>query len=642
LNLFDIVEDPTLGPRPPEGWKPDEPPDPDLLGPNLVMDFESTGKRWWKGDMPIGLGVMDLATRQRWYVNWGHRQGENLNEEACRGWLRRFRNKHIYNSKTHFDLHLANNWGVDLEDGDNKFGDVQHYAALLDDHRYSFGQGVLMRDFLGDAAGKLTEVEGERLDPSRFKDYHPWVVGERAKHDIQGVGLLLDVMIPRLQAENLMAVKELEDEVIPAVVEMERRGCPIDEEKLDRWIREVKAEKESLMMTIMRDVRVQFRPDSPKAWSLLMRARGIKPTVLRADGLPSIKLENLQPFAADPYIEMALRLEKLADLESKYLHKYRATIEGGVIRYALHQLRSDDGGTVSGRFSSAALSDDKGEKDGINAQQVMDPDKQLAGYGPGYIIKELFIEDEEDCEMAAADAEQIEYRVFADEANSPRINAAYDKDPWLKFHHLIHEMLKPYRPDLLYKQAKNINFMKVYGGGMVKLAMMMGFLTEAEGAALNAEFAGVKYGVPKNHPKLVRAVEVNAIYERELPEVPALLRAAQQQALGQGFVTTKLGRRTRFPQGRRAHKALNAKIQGTAADINKKKICELRKRRKAEKKKLKLRITNHDEFVVGLPKDNGQTFGWMMGVLNEQTTPTRIPILWAGKTGPNWAVCKGK
>ena len=643
MNLFDLVEDPTLGPRAPEGWRPDQPPEPDDLGTHLVMDFESTGKRWWPkrgqpGDLPIGVGLMDMATKRRWYINWGHRQGENLNEDACKAWLRRFRGKKIRNANTRFELHMALNWGVDLEDGENEFGDVQHYAALLDDHRRVFNQAVLMRDFLGEEGGKLTHIAGEALDPSKFQHYHPWAVGERAKSDVFGVGLLLEAMLPRLEAEGQMGVVDLEDSVIPAVVEMERRGFPIHEEKLDQWIKDVKAEKEALTLRIMKEARVKFKADSPKLWGELLRARGCKPSVFRADGFPSIALEALQPFAADPYVALGLRIEKLADLESKYLHKYRATVEGGIIRYALHQLRSDDGGTVSGRFSSAAL--DKDEKDGINAQQVMDPDKQLDAYGPGYIIKELFVE-EDDYEVMAADAEQIEYRVFGDFADSPRINKIYDENPWTKFHNMVHDMLLPFRPGLLYKQAKNINFMYVYGGGNVKLATMMGFITTAEAAALNMEYAGQRYGVPKDHPKLAKALEVKAIYEKVLPEVPRLLKQAQAEALGQGYVTTKLGRRTRFPHGKRAHKALNAKIQGTAADINKKKLVELRRRRKAEKIDFRLRLTVHDEVVAGGRKGSN-TFNWMMGVLNEQTSPSRIPILWGGKYGPHWAKCKEK
>ena len=150
-------------------------------------------------------------------------------------------------------------------------------------------------------------------------------------------------------------------------------------------------------------------------------------------------------------------------------------------------------------------------------------------------------------------------------------------------------------------------------------------------------------------------MEIEKIYAREIPEVQTMIRQASHQAMPhcdefwckqgddlhrlfkhQGFVQTITGRRSRFPNGNRIHKALNAIIQGTAADIMKQKLVELHANRKDTG--FLLRYTVHDE--VDGDARTPETKKKVQEILDTQSFPSiQIPILWDVGTGPNWKDC---
>jgi len=203
---------------------------------------------------------------------------------------------------------------------------------------------------------------------------------------------------------------------------------------------------------------------------------------------------------------------------------------------------------------------------------------------------------------------------------------------------------------------KNFNFMRIYGGGLVKTAVMMGFITEDEGKEI--EDAKSQW----TDPRLAGAREIEAIYNREVPEVKPLLKRAMHLAMSKcrepqfpgdrhacnpqdelhrkykhrGYVKTMLGRRSRFPNDYKIHKALNSVIQGSAADIMKTKLVELYERRK--ELGFTMRMTIHDEICGDVP--DVETAQRISEILNTQSFELAVPILWAIGTGKNWAEAK--
>jgi DNA polymerase I-like protein with 3'-5' exonuclease and polymerase domains len=187
---------------------------------------------------------------------------------------------------------------------------------------------------------------------------------------------------------------------------------------------------------------------------------------------------------------------------------------------------------------------------------------------------------------------------------------------------------------LPYKSLKNLNFMKIYGGGIVKLALMMGYVTQGQADQLNRI---QDYSTRVNDPRLAQAVEVQKVYDRMLPEVGPLLKKVSGLAETRGWVKTFMGRRMRFPDKQRFHKALNGVIQGGAGDILKTKMIEVHKATGSIG--FTPRLSVHDQI---LGDGTEETATELSKILDHQSHDFKVPILWAVKARDNWAQCDAK
>jgi DNA polymerase I-like protein with 3'-5' exonuclease and polymerase domains len=247
-----------------------------------------------------------------------------------------------------------------------------------------------------------------------------------------------------------------------------------------------------------------------------------------------------------------------------------------------------------------------------------------------------------------ADAAQIEFRLFAHYAGNRQIIEQYAREPRTSFHKLTWEMIKAYKPDMLYTHQKSFNFAGQYGAKSIKLAVMMGFITEEEGNEIRSAKRW-------DDPRLRLIKEIEAAYARMLPEREPLLARASHLFKGscdefchkndelhrqyphRGFVRTLRGRRSRSVNNYKSYIGLNRVLQGTGADIMKLKLAVLHRERKHTG--LLMRSTNHDAVLgdARLP----ETLDRVREVLNEQPYPElRVPIIWECGTGGSWAECK--
>lgn len=642
MNLFDVIRQQERA-ESPHPWRPSAPPCLDRVK-EIELDVETDGLRWWDGHRPIGMALR-LPDGSSQYLPWGHRGGGNLAEETVLRWAQReLRGKRITNLNTRFDIHMLREWGVDLEAQDNEVSDVGHYAALLDDHRKRFNLEELGQDYLGVGKGQMEHVE-----KSKMADAHAGEVEAYARQDVMLVGALKEKMWPLLTAEGLHSVRQLEDEVIYPVCEMEKNGAPINVPLLEKWVVDCEQEYLRCLWRIHRETGLKINPNSQEDKTRLFHKLGlpIPQAVEIRNGVvhksPTFRDAEIKHIK-HPIIQLMRRAAKLDSVNSKYLKKYLKCVgPDGVIRYALHQLRAEkdesdggggEAGTVTGRFSSSEIV--KGY--GVNIQQVMKVAKQRVMFG--FDEKDSSHDDEIFCVRQlhiprsglwlSADAKQIEYRIFASYAGSPKVLAAYKENPDLKFHDFMWDLIRPFKPDITYRQQKDLNFAKIYAAGTIKLAVMMEFITPSQGVMLRHENAS------RHHPMLAQALEIENIYAREVPETGFLIAKASNLAKTRGYVKTVLGRRQRFPGGRRLHKALNGIIQGGAADINKRKLVELHKERKYTQ--FLMRYTIHDEVDGDIPDQEHAKR--VSQILDAQSFPElKVPILWDVSTGVNWKEC---
>jgi DNA polymerase I-like protein with 3'-5' exonuclease and polymerase domains len=328
----------------------------------------------------------------------------------------------------------------------------------------------------------------------------------------------------------------------------------------------------------------------------------------------------------------------------------------GWIRFNLHQLRNskeegegDGKGAVSGRFSSAG-----DEHGGFNAQQVVSADKQTSrGWCTDYVIRNLFLAGSpaerasaKPPKWMAADAKQIEYRIFGAISGAKAILDAYANDPETDYHDVVQVMLRRAMPDILRKQTKITNFCKLFGAAELKFALTLGTIGDQEFATLDKKYKGVRgkgriirqVEAPLS-AGLAKALEVYDAYDREFPDAARMVKLAKDTAQTRGYVKTLMGRRARFGgRNHRVHSALNRVVQGTAADINKLMLVDVYNHR--EELGLKMRVTVHDELDCDMHPD--ADVKRIEEFFNIQRLELAVPILWDVGVGHSWGTAKGK
>lgn len=592
------------------GWRPpEELPVLDARFKKVGYDLETDGTDVFGRSQPIGASIA-LEDGRRYYLPFGHRGGGNLDRNFVTRWLQReLRDKDVVTAEGKFEIHMSRKLGVDLEAQGCRIREVQFKAALLDDQRRSFKLDDLGKDYLGKAK--------RPLERDRIWELPSYEVGPYAEEDA-GLTLELDeCLTPKIEAEGLTRVAQLEDDLIYCTCEMERNGVPIDVEKLQRWHGELTRRYGGIIRDLCDSTGMRINPDSGPDLKRLFDHLGIG-YGFTAKGAASFTDDALRE-VDHPYVKDIRLARGLNSLKSKYVDPYSKKIIDGILRYKLHQMKADDEhggqyGTISGRYSSSS----------INIQQVFDKKRQYKKFGfSDYAIRELFVPRPGRL-WVKADAKQIEYRLFAHYANSPTMNERYRRNPETDFHEIVQEMIRPYRV-IDRQDAKNVNFAKLYGSGAKKLSTMLNIsIPEAQ--------------------MLIDA------YDNAIPEARVLMNQAMNLVKKRGFVRTILGRRARFKkmlvpawydpskiieEYDRIYSALNRAIQGSAADVMKLKLLEVYNNRHLLN--FHMFFTVHDD--VDGDVDNEQDAKKLEELLNEpiQELKLRVPILWDVAVGPNWA-----
>lgn len=555
------------------------------------FDSEWDGTDTYGSSKPIGYSFC-LEDDRRFYLPFGHRGGGNLDAGLVHRWANReLRGKTIVMSEAKGDTQMARKSGLDFESLGCRVEDIQFKAGVLSDQRRSFKLDDLAFDLLGERK--------DEIDRSRIWELPASEVGAYAERDAYLTKRVDQSLDPQIKAESLERVLRLENDLIYCTLEMERNGAPLDVKKLSGWRVEAHQRFQRAIIEVATETGIKVNPNSSADFARLAQKFDI-PYGFTDNGQPSFPDAFIRTID-NPHFQKLRVARALGSIHSKYLDAYWKWQRNGILRYRLHQLKGDEYGTISGRFSSSSK----------NIQQVFSPKRQAKKLGfSEYIIRELFIPESDDFEWIKADAAQIEFRGFVHYSKSQRLIDRYMEDPWIDFHNIVQELLQT-AVEIDRDDTKNINFGKLYAMGRDKMARQLGVPQDVANALFDA-------------------------YDRMFPEARELLNLSMSLAKNRGFVKTILGRRARFPSGDRLHSALNRVIQGTAADIMKMKLLEVYNNRHTIG--LKMFFTVHDELDGQIQK--GTHAGHLLAeCLNTQSRELalRVPIMWEVKSGPNWA-----
>lgn len=571
------------------------------------------------------LGVaIDYGDGDRRYFPLKHATGDNLNEPELLRTLKQEAAQFtgtVVNAQLQYDLDWLSSYGVDFPYA--KFFDVQFAEPLLNENKLSYKLELLGQQYLGE--GKVTSKLEEHYGSDfikHLKEIHPQYVGEYACGDVYLPLAIMDKQLPILKQEGLLELCQMEHDLLPLLLQMRRVGVPVDIDATEKAKRALDLSSIETGKHIKELCGTEVEIYSADSIARAFDKLGLEyPRTQR--GAPSFRREWLEhhPSQIAKFITQRRNYEKIS---GTFLRNY--ILEGHVnnrIHCMFNPLRSDKGGTVSGRFSSSYP----------NLQNIPIRTEE------GRQVREAFVA-EYGHDWACIDWSQIEYRFLVHYAVAAGCKGAevacemYHKDKETDFHDMASEITKKER-----KIAKNLNFGVVYGMGKDAMASHLGVTVEEAEPILNE-------------------------FHSRLPWLKEIYNRASRRASQKGYIKTILNRRRRFEvwekdgafvqnadyqkmdkkeqRGfRRAftHKALNALLQGSAADLMK--FAMVKAYKAGVFKTLIPHLTVHDELDVSKPKTKeGEEAFKELGHIMETSLELHVPVLAKASIGKNWAEAK--
>ena len=548
---------------------------PDLSPyPQIAIDLETydpnlttLGPGWARNDGFI-VGIAIAAGDQAWYFPIRHENGHNLDPKMTMKWLRK------QMATPHIDKIMHNatyDLGWLLAEGVNVQGriiDTMITGAIVDENRWSYSLNNLGKDYIDmrkDEKMLRAAAKDWGIDPKADMWRLPAsYVGAYAEQDAFMTMKLWDRLKIEISSQDLTSIFDLETSLIPLMVQMRMRGVRVDLDKADIAKQGLRAKVRELKAEIKHKTGVDIEPWASASVQQVFDFLNLQYPKTEA-GAPSFTKQYLN---AHPHevCQAIVRLREFDKADSTFIDSILRHEHKGRIHTEFHQLRSDDGGTVTGRFSSSSP----------NLQQIpaRDPDIKK-------LIRGLFVPEEGQM-WGSFDYSSQEPRLLVhfaasmpDHLRSPVVNTVVEE--YHKGDVDLHQMVADIA-GITRKQAKVVNLGIMYGMGVGKLAAQLG-VSDAEAKNIIEE------------------------HQTKVPFVKQLATTASKQAEKNGQIRTILGRLCRFHLWepttfgynkplpleeakkeygsvgnnlRRAftYKALNKLIQGSAADQTKKAMAD--------------------------------------------------------------------
>jgi DNA polymerase-1 len=403
--------------------------------------------------------------------------------------------------------------------------------------------------------------------------------------------------------------RETEQPLIEVLADMETWGVKVDRAALETLSAEFEAELARLEKKIFELSGTEFNINSPQQLGdILFHKIQLQPSrKTRITKRYSTSIDVLQELAAlHPLARYALEYRQLAKLKGTYADALPLLInpETGRIHTCYNQTV-----TATGRLSSSEP----------NLQNI--PTRGEIGQR----FRRAFI-PEEGHELLAADYSQIELRVLAHLSGDAELISIFtgDRDIHDETARAVFGESLPGLKEELRRKAKVINFSIIYGTSAFSLAKELGTTPREAQLFMDRYFA--------RHPQVSAYLDT-------------IVRAAEEK----GFTTTLFGRIRQVPElkqrdrnvqqaGRRI--ALNAPIQGSAADLMKKAMIDIWRGFKERRLGAKIILQVHDELVFEVPKTEKQAVEELVRDRMERVFPLAVPLKARLGWGPNWGDAK--
>lgn len=498
-----------------------------------------------------------------------------------------------------FDVHMSMNAGVKL--GRN-LACTQNMAAMADEYakRYSL-ENVAEREGVTAKKGTamyahLASLFGGPAQRDQMANY--WrtagtdpVGYEYATGDGVSTWEVYVKLRDKLISEDMEYIMNLENDLIWTVFRMERTGIKVD---MDR-VNDLRLATENKISEALSKFPPGFNTRSPLQMRQVMEDAGHTDWPLTEKGAPSFTEKFLKKSELGREI---ISIRQNSNLISSFINPLAERhVFNGRVHATLNQLKNDDKGTISGRFSCSDP----------NLQQVPKRVKEIAKP-----FRRLFVADE-GWTFWERDFSQCEPRLFAHYSQSAMLLQGYNSTPFKDMHTVTAELLSVERDPT----AKR---------------MGMGILTGMQHKSLAGHMGCSEDQARKWMGQFFTAY----------PEIKGFQDKAKARLKSRGYVYTLLGRRCRLEDARFAYRGTSKIIQGSNADIVKKKLLDADRLCEDNGDIVRVLMTVHDSFngqYQNTPEARALFEQMILEMEDVQSAPFNlsIPFLLEGTEGDDWA-----
>ncbi len=543
-----------------------------------------------------------------------------------------------------------------------KIVDTMIAASVIDENRFRYSLDSLSKDYLNDSKYKydlqqktLEWSGGTVKDPMTNMHKLPAsIVKEYAKQDVDLTFKLWNLFNKKIdevlytkddgEQKTCRQIFELETKLFLCLVDMKFKGVRIDVEKATAFGKHLKKRRDQIVKAIESITTIKVDIWAAASIKNLLDHLCIKDyKVTPKSKMPQLPKDYLKTHN-NKCLRMIAKAREYDKAVNTFIDGLLGYVHEGRIHADINQIRSDSGGTVTGRFSMS----------NPNLQQI--PSK-------GYIgkkMRELFIPDQ-GYKWGSFDYSQQEPRIVVHYAiklglpGTETLQEEFDKDD-ADFHQIVAEMANISR-----KQAKTINLGLFYGMGKIKLQKELG-LDQSKARALFNEYHSRVPFVRDLSQQLIQFAKENkllfTLHDRfcrfdkwettnkewnpetnRFNEVPLYTEAQAREAF-KGEMLDKFKENkidpnymdyfNRYYTPAFTYKALNRLIQGSAADMTKKAMVDL------YEKGIIPHIQIHDELCFSTTDHESE----MIRETMEQTIPLEVKNKVDYESGPNWGTIK--
>ena len=560
------------------------------------------------------VGIAVAVDGYSGYFPFAHEGGGNLEKSKVIQWFTDLcqspADKVFHNAM--YDVCWIRTMGIKIN---GNIYDTMIAASLVNENRFRFDLGSLGWDYVGKGKNEIELINAAKewgVDPKADMWKLPSMyVGNYAERDAELTLALWKVMQKELSDQDLGAIFDLETELFPCLVDMRFLGVRVDVEKAHKLKQQLASEEKQLLQKVKTETGIETQIWAARSIAKVFDKLNLPYERTEKTKAPSFT-KNFLSSHKHPLVKCITKAREINKAHTTFIDTIIKYEHKGRIHADINQIRSDSGGTVTGRFSYS----------NPNLQQIPARNKDL-----GPLIRSLFI-PESGCKWGCFDYSQQEPRLVVHYASLDQDTSAFSvKDSYLNFDADFHTIVAK-MADIPREQAKTINLGLFYGMGKAKLQAELGVSRE-------------------------KAEELFVIYHNKVPFVKNLMKSVSNRAQQRGQIRTLLGRLCRFhlwepnqfgmhkalpfeqavqEHGagiRRAYtyKALNKLIQGSAADMTKKSMLDL------YKEGIIAHIQIHDELDISI--ESNKQANKIIDIM-ENAVKLNVPNKVDYESGDNW------